>query len=143
MTVRVSRTYEFEAPAERVWSFIADPARRADAISVVDSYELDGEGGATWQVRLPIPVVDSTVSVETREVERDPPHHVAFVGRSRVMRVRGEHTVEETATGARLVNEFVVDGRLPGVERFFRRRLDDELDNLEVALRRDLGLPAR
>jgi carbon monoxide dehydrogenase subunit G len=143
MTVRVNRTYEFEAPTERVWSFIADPARRAGAISVVDSYELDGEGGATWQVRLPIPVVDSTVSVETDEVERDPPRYVAFVGRSRVMRVRGEHTVEETATGSRLDNEFVVDGRLPGVERFFRRRLDDELDNLEAALRRDLGLSAR
>ncbi|MFB6255991.1 MAG: polyketide cyclase, partial [Haloplanus sp.] len=42
----------------------------------------------------------------------------------------------------RLHNEFVVDGRLPGVERFFKKRLDTELDNLESALRRDLGLPA-
>jgi len=142
MTVRVQRTFEFAAPVEAVWEFIADPAKRAGAISVVDSFDLDGEGGATWHVALPIPVVSSTVTVETEEVARDPPHNVQFVGRSRVFSVRGEHTVEETPEGSRLVNEFVVDGRLPGVERFFERNLDTELSNLEAALRADLGLAA-
>lgn len=138
MTVRVSRTFEFTAPVEDVWSFIADPARRAGAISVVESYDVDGRD-AVWQVSLPIPVVRSTVTVETEEVSRDPPRNVQFVGTSKVFRVRGEHTVEETAEGCRLVNEFVVDGRLPGVERFFQTNLDEELSNLEAALRRDLG----
>lgn len=142
MTVRVSRTFEFAAPADRVWEFIADPAKRAGAISVVEDFSVDGDGSATWQVRLPIPVVNSTVTVETRDVTREPPRYVEFTGRSRVMRVRGEHTVEATESGCRLHNEFVVDGRLPGVERFFERRLDAELDNLEAALRRDLGLAA-
>ncbi|ESS06816.1 MAG: polyketide cyclase / dehydrase and lipid transport [uncultured archaeon A07HB70] len=91
---------------------------------------------------LPIPVVRSTVTVETEETAREPPRNVQFVGTSKVFRVRGEHTVEETADGCRLVNEFVVDGRIPGVERFFQRNLDQELSNLEAALRRDLGLAA-
>lgn len=138
MTVRVSRTFEFTAPVEDVWSFIADPAKRAGAISVVESYDVDGRD-AVWQVSLPIPIVRSTVTVETEEVSRDPPRNVRFVGTSKVFRVRGEHTVEETAEGCRLVNEFVVDGRLPGVERFFQTNLDEELSNLEAALRRDLG----
>jgi len=51
-----------------------------------------------------------------------------------VMRVTGEHEVVPTDEGCELVNTFVVDGRLPGVERFFRRNLDAELDNLEQAL---------
>ncbi|MFB6079420.1 MAG: SRPBCC family protein [Haloferacaceae archaeon] len=142
MTVRVSRTFEFPVPAERVWEFIADPAKRADAISVVDEFSVGEDGTATWHVRLPIPIIDSTVTVETRDVTRDPPRHVEFTGRSRVMWVSGEHTVEPTESGCRLHNEFVVEGRLPGVERFFERHLDDELDNLEAALRRDLGLAA-
>ena len=142
MTVRVSRTFEFEVPAERVWEFIADPAKRAEAISVVEDFSVDGDGAATWHVRLPIPLIDSTVTVETRDVTRDPPRHVEFTGRSRVMSVSGEHTIEPTESGCRLHNEFVVDGRLPGVERFFERHLDAELDNLEAALRRDLGLAA-
>jgi carbon monoxide dehydrogenase subunit G len=142
MTVRLTRTFEFDAPAERVWEFIADPAKRADAISVVAEYELDGDGAATWHVELPIPLVKSTVTVNTRDVEIDPPRYVKFVGRSRVLRVTGEHTVEAVGDGAKLHNEFVVEGRVPGVERFFKRNLDRELDNLERALRADLGLTA-
>ncbi|MFB6103270.1 MAG: SRPBCC family protein [Haloplanus sp.] len=141
MTVRVRRAFEFEAPAERVWQFIADPGKRAGAISVVRDYEVDGNH-ATWHIDLNLPVVDRTATVETEDVERKEPRHVKFVGRSKVMRVTGEHRIEDTETGCRLHNEFVVDGRLPGVERFFRSRLDDELDNLEAALRRDLELPA-
>jgi carbon monoxide dehydrogenase subunit G len=143
MTVRLSRTFEFDAPGERVWEFIADPAKRAGAISVVDSYEIHDDGSATWQVALPIPLISSTVTVETRDVTVDPPRHVEFVGKSRVMRVRGEHTIEADGDGSLLHNEFVVDGRVPGVERFFKRNLDRELDNLELALRDDLGLPVR
>jgi carbon monoxide dehydrogenase subunit G len=144
MTVRLSRTFAFDAPGERVWAFIDDPAKRAGAISVVDSFEVHDDGSATWEVELPIPLISRTTTVETRDVERDPPHRVKFVGRSRAMRVSGEHTIEEVDDGARsrLHNEFVVDGRVPGVERFFERNLDRELDNLEAALRRDLGLPA-
>jgi len=134
MTVRVTRTFELPIPPDRVWAFIAEPENRAAAISVVDRYETTGDGETTWHVRLPIPLVDRTVAVRTRDVEVDPPTHVKFVGRSSALQVTGEHTVEPTADGSRLVNEFVVDGRLPGVETFFRRRLDDELDNLERAL---------
>jgi carbon monoxide dehydrogenase subunit G len=142
MTVRVTRTFEFEAPGDRVWEFIADPAKRAAAISVVERYEVGEGGDATWHVTIPIPVIDRTVTVETEEVERDPPRHVKFVGTSRVVHVVGEHTIHETPTGSELRNVFVVDGRLPGVERFFERNLDAELDNLEAALREDLGLTA-
>jgi carbon monoxide dehydrogenase subunit G len=144
MTVRVTRTFQFEADPEGVWSFIADPEKRAGAISVVERYELGDDGrSATWHVGLPIPMISSTVTVETEDVVRDEPRYVKFVGRSRAMRVTGEHTIERTGEGHTLLrNEFVVDGKLPGVERFFKRNLDRELDNLEAALRRELGLAA-
>jgi carbon monoxide dehydrogenase subunit G len=141
MTVRVRRAFEFEAPAERVWEFISDPGKRAGAISVVRDYEVDGNA-ATWQIDLQLPLVDRTATVETEDIDREEPRYVKFVGRSTVMRVTGEHRIEDTATGCRLHNEFVVDGRLPGVERFFKKRLDTELENLETALRRDLELTA-
>lgn len=134
MTVRVSRTLEFDVPGDDVWDFIADPAKRAGAISVVDSWEVHDERSATWQVSLPIPVINSTVSVETEEIIQEPPNRVKFVGKSRALRVTGEHSIEPTDRGSNLHNEFVVDGRLPGVERFFKRNLDQELDNLERAL---------
>jgi carbon monoxide dehydrogenase subunit G len=140
MTVRVRRIFEFEADPEQVWDFISDPENRAEAISVVEDFESAGDNRLTWHIRLPIPLLKSTAKVRTEDVERDAPTYVKFVGRSRVMNVTGEHRIEETESGSRLVNEFVVDGRLPGVERYFRRNLDSELDNLEAALRDHIEL---
>ncbi len=137
MTVRVSRTFDVEAPPETVWEFIADPANRAEAITVVESWERDDDE-FIWHLRLPIPVLDRTVAVRTRDVERVADERVKFVGRSKVMRVTGEHILTEIDGGTRVENRFVVEGRLPGVERFFDRSFGDELENLRVALERDL-----
>ncbi|ELY94807.1 polyketide cyclase/dehydrase [Natrialba chahannaoensis JCM 10990] len=140
MTVRVDRSFELSAPPERVWDFIADPANRARSISVVDEYTVTDNAGrhVTWHVELPIPLVRRTVSVETEDVTRKPPEYVKFVGDSSVLHVTGEHEIVETETGSRLENHFVVDGKLPGVEQFFKHNLDDELENLRYELERDL-----
>jgi len=140
MTVRVERVVSVPVPPERVWEFISVPENRARAISVVTDYELEDDAGknATWHVQLPIPLLDRAIRVATEDVERRPPEYVRFVGRSKVFDVTGEHEIEATADGSRLTNRFVVDGRLPGVERFFKRNLDRELENLEKTLRADI-----
>jgi len=140
MTVRIERVVDVPAPPEAVWNFIADPASRAGAISVVEDFDVGADGAATWHLSLPIPLIDRTVAVETEETVREAPERVEFVGRSRVMRVVGEHLLEATDGGTRLTNRFVVDGRIPGVERYFRKHMDEELQNLENALARDLGV---
>ncbi len=140
MTVRVERVIDVPAPPAEVWDFIADPEKRARSISVVTDYEDLGDGKAVWHVKLPIPVINRTVRVETEDRERNPPRYVEFVGNSKVMRVVGEHTLEERDGDTQLTNRFVVDGKLPGVERFFKRNLETEFDNLERALHEDLGL---
>jgi len=142
MTVRVERTVELPAEPERVWEFLIDPAKRAGAISVVSEFELrDDEGRkATWYLDLPIPMLRKAFSIETEDVTREEPEYVKFTGRSRVMNVIGEHELEETDTGTRLTNRFTVEGRLPGVESFFERNLDEELENLRRAIEADLGI---
>lgn len=137
MTVRVERTFELDVEPAKVWEFIADPERRASVISVVADFEQTGEDSAIWHVRLPIPFLDTTVPVKTRDVESDAPTYVKFVGRSSALRVTGEHELIEIDGGTRLVNRFTVDGRVPGVERYFKKHLDEELDNLENALREE------
>ena len=137
MTVRVERLTELAAPPERVWEFIADPERRARAISVVASYDIRDDG-ATWNIELPIPIVKRTIEVETEEIERDPPRFVKFVGRSRFLRVVGEHEVEAIDGGSHVTSRFVVDGKFPGVESYFKKNLDRELANLERELKEDV-----
>ncbi|NGM67609.1 polyketide cyclase [Natronolimnobius sp. AArcel1] len=138
MTVRVDRSFELSASPERVWEFISDPENRARAISVVQDYRVTDPAGrqVTWDVELPIPLVRRTVSVETEDVTRNEPEYVKFVGKAKVMQVTGEHTIVPTETGTRVENHFVVDGKLPGVEKYFKRNLDGELENLQRALER-------
>jgi carbon monoxide dehydrogenase subunit G len=142
MTVRVERSVEVPATREEVWEFIADPERRAGPISVVQDFELLDDGTAVWHLSLPIPVINRTVRVETEDRERNPPSYVEFVGDSKVMRVVGEHDLVEEDGVTTLTNRFIVDGKLPGVERFFKRNMDAEFDNLDDALREHLGLRA-
>lgn len=138
MTARVERSFEVDASPEAVWEFIADPGHRADAISVVTRWETEGDE-TVWHLELPIPFVRQTIAVRTRDVEREPPELVRFTGRSSVMQVTGEHRLEATNGGTRVVNRFAVDGRLPGVERFFERNLDGELENLHRDLEAHLA----
>ncbi|PSP97498.1 polyketide cyclase [Halobacteriales archaeon QS_5_70_17] len=142
MTVEVERTFELAAPREDVWEFISDPERRAAPISVVKDYEETGDRTAIWHVQIPVPMVDRTIAIETRDTDRREPEYVRFVGRSKVLNVVGEHELEAVEGGTRLTNRFTVDGKLPGVERFFKKNLDAELDNLEAAIQRDLGARA-
>lgn len=143
MTVRVERDITVTASPERVWEFIVDPEKRARSISVVTEFETIDDENAVWHLELPIPVVKQTLRVETEDVERREPEYVRFVGKSKVMRVQGEHELAATDDGETvLTNRFVVDGRLPGVERFFKRNLDSEIGNLEAALREELEVTA-
>jgi len=129
MVADVERTFEVDAPIEEVWELIADPETRAEAISVVESYRTDGEE-FVWDLELPVPVINETVMVRTQDVDRRPPEFVEFVGRSKVMEVTGRHSLEPTETGCRVTNRFIVNGNVPGVETFFERRIDDEIENL-------------
>lgn len=138
MTARVERVFEIPAPPEEVWAILADPKKRARPISVVESFETTGDRTAVWHVSLPVPGLNRTIRVETEDVEIDAPTYVRFVGRSKAMNVQGEHSLEATETGTQITNRFTVNGRLPGVERYFKRKLDDELANLEAAIREEL-----
>ncbi len=133
MVVEVERTFEIGVSVEEIWTLIADPAVRAAAISVVTAYEVEN-GRATWHLKLPIPFVRQTATVRTRDIERDPPRYVRFRGDASVMRVTGEHELSPTDRGCRVRNRFVVEGRVPGVESFFKRNIDGEIENLRREL---------
>jgi carbon monoxide dehydrogenase subunit G len=129
MTVEVERTFEVDATREEVWALLANEESRAEAISIVEGFERDGEE-TVWNVRLPGPLAEKTMAVRTRDVQREPPRFVKFVGRSSAMDVTGEHELTETETGCRVRNRFVVEGTVPGVEYLFERSIDEEVENI-------------
>ncbi|MFB6082037.1 MAG: SRPBCC family protein [Halanaeroarchaeum sp.] len=137
MTVRVERSFDIEASPADIWEFISDPAERARAISVVDRFDRRGET-TIWHIRLPIPLIRTTVAVSTKDVERREPSYVKFKGTSSAFNVVGEHEITSDEGTSTVRNLFVVDGRAPGVESFFKRNFDGEIRNLEQALRHHL-----
>jgi carbon monoxide dehydrogenase subunit G len=138
MTVTVERSFDVEAPIETVWEVLSDPESRAKAISVVKDYEIRDDR-TIWHIRIPLPLTNRTIAVKTRDVERDPPRYVKFVGESDIMRVTGEHELTETEDGCRVTVVFVVDGRIPGVEKFFERNIDGEIENIKKAVTDFIG----
>ncbi|MFC7059425.1 SRPBCC family protein [Halovenus salina] len=137
MTVEVERSFDVDVPIEVVWELLSDEEIRAETIGVVESYDTRPGGQhneVVWNLSLPIPVISSTVAVKTRDVERQAPNYVKFAGTSKVMTVTGEHELSETETGCHVVNRFMVDGKVPGVERFFERNIDTEMDNFRKAI---------
>jgi carbon monoxide dehydrogenase subunit G len=142
MVVRAERVVTIPAARERVWEFIDDPEKRARPISVVDDFELLDDGKAVWHVSLPIPLSDRTIQIETEDQNRKAPEYVEFVGTSKAFRVLGEHELTEVDGVTELRNSFSVDGRVPGVERFFKKNIDGELENLELAIKESIGIEA-
>ena len=141
MTVEVDRSFDVDATREEVWELLADEENRARVISVVEDYEVvdPQRHEVTWHIRLPIPLIKSTIAVRTWDVERNPPGFVKFVGRSKVMNVTGEHEITSLDSGCRVRNRFVVDGKVPGVEKFFERNFDSEIENIKRAVSERVG----
>jgi carbon monoxide dehydrogenase subunit G len=135
MTVRVTREFDVGVDRETAWGILSDPAQRAESISVVAHYDVHDDEGteATWHLQLPLPVVDRTVAVETRDLERRAPEYVKFEGRSKLLNVMGEHELTAIDGGTHVENRFTVESSLPGVESFFERNLDDELENIRTS----------
>lgn len=129
MTVEVERSFDVGTSQAEVWELLASDENRARAIEVVDHFE-EADDQTVWHLNLPGPLSSRTMAVRTWELDRDPPCYVRFVGRSKAMDVTGEHELTGTEMGCRVRNRFVVDGRIPGVERFFSRNVDDEIDNI-------------
>jgi carbon monoxide dehydrogenase subunit G len=138
MTVRVERTFELSAPAEDVWEFLTDHEKRARPISVIEDFEVHDETQATWHLNVPIPAVDQTIAIETEDTDRTPSEYIKFIGRSRVLHVIGEHRLESSNGRTQIANQFTVEGEVPGIERYFEQNFEDELENLETALRTEL-----
>lgn len=141
MTVRVKRSYELDYNKEQVWKVISDHELRAEGLTVVDDYEVHNEQTVTWVLSLDLPLVPSTLSVKTREQNRDPPEEVAFKGKSKAFTAKGKHKIEQLPDGGCILHSsFVVEGRLPGVERFFKRNLESELQSLVNYYRDELDV---
>jgi len=134
VVVRVERSVEVAAPPREVWEFLADPKNRAEAVSVVERAEVHGPETVTWFVEIPVPYLDRTMEIRTEDRVRDPPNRAEWVGRATGIYVEGEHVVTGDDDTTTVENWFAVESSIPGVEGYFERNLEAEMENLRAAL---------
>jgi carbon monoxide dehydrogenase subunit G len=84
MVLEIERLVDVDADIYDAWETLADPEGRASEISLVESYRVEGEG-FVWEIALPLPTIRSKISVQSRDVKRDPPHLVHFVAESKAI----------------------------------------------------------
>lgn len=138
MVVSTEQTFEVAASPDRVWGFMADPEHRARSISVITDFDRVDERRTTWYLSIPVPSLNKTITVETKDTLRDSPSRLEFVGRSDAGRIEGEHEFTATENGTSVANQLMINGNVPGIETFFENHLNEEIDNLETAIRSEL-----
>lgn len=138
MAIEAERTITLDAPREDVWQFVSNPTTRAETLSIVERYSIDGDGSATWEVDLPIPFIQESFPVETEDSEVKEPKYLKYVGDSKAFSITGEHWINESGGGTFLQLRLTLEAKLPGVELFLSQNIEDEIDNLVRALKRSV-----
>lgn len=136
--VKVSRTFEIRAPPSDVWEFISDPDNRVRFLSPVKGYRKIDEGIYEWDIN--IPVIGSTISFRTHDIERIENERVEFKGSHRLVSLRGVHELEplEDGTKTEAMILFEVKSKVPGVERAFRRIFSREIRKMAQVMMEEL-----
>lgn len=71
MAIRLEETFEVEAPAERVWSFLLDPRQVVRCLPGAELMEAQDEDTFTGRVRIKVGPVTASYQGKATYVERD------------------------------------------------------------------------
>jgi carbon monoxide dehydrogenase subunit G len=125
----------FDAPPERVFELLTNPAVIAGAMPGVRSHRVIDEDHWEAKVKLPIPLLPA-VTVQMEVVERVPPTHAGLRAHSHVVQVTSRFDLR--AEGARTVMRWETEVHMPGgghgLERVARAQAEHTLDAVERAL---------
>jgi hypothetical protein len=76
--VRVEGTRRYEAPRERVWEVLNDPAEMAGLMPGVESFEIVDDTHWKAKVKVPLGLGSMKMSIDFEETESRPPEHASL-----------------------------------------------------------------
>ena len=77
--MKLSGTYTFGAPRQRVWEFLIDPERLAKCIPGCDKLETVGENEYTGEINVGIAAVKGLYKGKVKLEDLQPPKHYRIV----------------------------------------------------------------
>jgi carbon monoxide dehydrogenase subunit G len=76
--VKVEGTRRYEAPRDRVWEVLNDPAEMAGLMPGVESFEIVDETHWKAKVKVPLGLGSMKMSIEFEKTESRPPEHASL-----------------------------------------------------------------
>jgi hypothetical protein len=119
--MRLSGTHTFDAPPERVWNLLVDPARLKKCIPGAQNLETIGENEYAGEVNVGIAAVKGLYKGKVKLEDLRPPEHyrMVFDGKGKQGFVKGSGTVDLEPQGSgtllRYGGEAQIGGPLAGV----------------------------
>jgi uncharacterized protein len=105
MKVEGERT--FEAPRETVWGVLNDPAKMADLMPGVQSFDIKDDRHWTANVKVPLGLGSLAMTIDFEKTEERPPEfsslHAKGNGVGAIMNMQTSFTLEDTAPGTKML----------------------------------------
>jgi carbon monoxide dehydrogenase subunit G len=100
--MKLSGTYKFEAPQQRVWAFLIDAQKLQRCIPGVKSLDTVGENEYAGEIDVGIAAVKGQYKGRVKLEDLQPPKHYRIVidGKGRQGFIKGTGTLDLTETGA-------------------------------------------
>lgn len=99
--MKVSGTYTFPAPIERVWQFLIDPERLAKCIPGCDKLETIGENEYSGEINVGIAAVKGLYKGKVKLEDLQPPRHYKILvdGKGKQGFIKGTGTLDLESKG--------------------------------------------
>jgi carbon monoxide dehydrogenase subunit G len=105
MKVEGERT--FEAPRETVWEVLNDPAKMADLMPGVQSFDVKDERHWTANVKVPLGLGSLAMTIDFEKLEQRPPEFSSLQAKGNgvgaIMNMQTSFTLEDLAPGTKML----------------------------------------
>ncbi len=115
--MKVSGTYTFPAPIEKVWKFLIDPERLSKCIPGCDKLETVGENEYTGEINVGIAAVKGLYKGKVKLDDLQPPKHYKILvdGKGKQGFIKGTGTLDLESKGpSETVLTYVGDAQIGG-----------------------------
>ena len=114
--MKVSGSYTFDAPRERVWQFLIDPDRLSRCIPGVKQFQTVGEHEYAGEIDVGVGAVKGLYAGKVKLEDLRPPEHyrMVFDGKGKQGFVKGSGTLDLADEGSKTLLKYTGDAQIGG-----------------------------
>jgi carbon monoxide dehydrogenase subunit G len=147
--MNVAGTKEFQAPRERVWAIISDPAGMAGLMPGVEGFEVIDDTHWRAKVKVPLGLGGLKMTMDFEQLEERPLEYASMRGKGKGMGAMMDMTTSFTLSGEgdQTHMAWEADVKLAGVlasmgQRVLQPIVNQQVEGIMTALEKQLEGPA-